>query len=119
MRQAGVLAAAGVIALRDNVERLAEDHDHARLLADGIGSIRGLAVDTDRVHTNIVVFSVSRPGLTAQDLVGRWKDAGVLALAIDDSHVRAVTHYDVDRKGIERALETLRRLMAEPGSSEG
>jgi threonine aldolase len=111
MRQAGVLAAAGLVALRDNVQRLAEDHDNARRLAEGIGAIRGLAVDADRVQTNIVVFSVARPGLTAHDIVGGLQQAGVLALAIDETQVRAVTHYDVDRRGIEHALECLDRLM--------
>ena len=118
MRQAGVVAAAGLVALRDNVERLAEDHAQARRLAEGIASIPGLTVDVAGVQTNIVVFSVSRPGLKAQDLVGRWKEKGVLSLAIDDAQVRAVTHYDVDRDGIDRALDALRGLMRE-ASSEG
>jgi len=113
MRQAGVLAAAGLVALRENVERLAEDHANARRLAEGIGAIRGLSADPARAQTNIVVFSVARGGLTAHDIVGRWKEAGVLALAIDEAQVRAVTHYDVDRRGIERALECLNLLMRE------
>jgi threonine aldolase len=113
MRQAGVLAAAGLVALQENVERLAEDHDNARRLAEGIGEIGGLAVDAERVQTNIVVFSVTRSGLKAQDIVGRWKQAGILALAIDETQVRAVTHYDVDRRGIEQALESLNQLMRE------
>jgi threonine aldolase len=113
MRQAGVLAAAGLVALRENVERLAEDHDNARRLAEGIVAIRGLSADPARVQTNIVVFSVAGGRLTAHDIVGRWNEAGVLALAIDDARVRAVTHYDVNRTGIDRALESLRVLMNE------
>ena len=110
MRQAGVLAAAGLVALEENVDRLAEDHGNARRLAEGIAGIRGLSIDPARVQTNIVVFSVVRDGITAQEVVGRWKEAGVLALAIDEIQVRAVTHYDVDRAGIERALSALARL---------
>jgi len=117
MRQAGVLAAAGLVALRDNVERLAEDHENARRLAEGVGAIGGLAVEAARLQTNIVVFSVARAGLTAHDVVGRWKQSGVLALAIDETHVRAVTHYDVDRRGIDRALEGLESSMREAAAA--
>jgi threonine aldolase len=117
MRQAGVLAAAGLVALEENVDRLGEDHANARRLAEGIARIRGLVVDPARVQTNIVVFTVGEGPLSAQDLVGRWKEAGVLALAIDETRVRVVTHYDVDRPGIERALEQLGRLMAAAGHS--
>jgi len=117
MRQAGILAAAGIIALRDNVERLAEDHARARRLAEGVGSIPGLEVEGDGVHTNIVIVSVRRPRLTAHDVVARWKEAGVLAVAVDDSQIKAVTHYDVDDQGIERALEALQRLMREAGTA--
>lgn len=111
MRQAGILAAAGLVALEENVERLAEDHDNARRLAEGIAAIRGLAIEPARVQTNIVVFSVTGGGITARELVGRWKEGGVLSLAIDESQVRAVTHYDVDRAGIERSLHLLEELM--------
>jgi threonine aldolase len=111
MRQAGILAAAGLVALEENVERLAEDHDNARRLAEGIAAIRGLAIEPARVQTNIVVFSVTGGGITARELVGRWKEEGVLSLAIDEGQVRAVTHYDVDRAGIERALELLEKVM--------
>ena len=111
MRQAGILAAAGLVALEENVERLAEDHDNARRLAEGIAGIPGLAIEPDRVQTNIVVFSVTGGGMTAREVVGRWKEAGVLSLAIDETQVRTVTHYDVDRAGIDRALEILAKLM--------
>jgi threonine aldolase len=111
MRQAGVLAAAGLVALRDQVDRLAEDHAGARLLADRIAAIGGLAIDPRTVETNIVIFEVRRPDLTAGDLVDRWREAGVLALAVDGRRVRAVTHYDVDRPGVERAAAALRSIL--------
>jgi len=117
MRQAGVLAAAGLVALEENVERLEEDHQNARRLGEGIAAIPGLSIEPARVQTNIVVFSVVGAGITAREVVGHWKEAGVLALAIDDSQVRAVTHYDVDGAGIERALEVLARLMSARAAS--
>jgi threonine aldolase len=63
------------------------------------------------VRTNIVIFAVDAPGRGAAAVVARWKEAGVLALAIDDLHVRVVTHYDVGRAGIDRAVATLARIM--------
>jgi threonine aldolase len=110
MRQAGVLAAAGLVALRDHVGRLAEDHAHARLLADRVAGIPGLAIDPGTVRTNILVFEVARDGLSAPDLARRWEGEGVLALALDDRRVRAVTHYDVDRGMIETAAVALARI---------
>ena len=112
MRQAGVLAAAGLVALQENVERLAEDHDNARRLAEGIAAIPGFSIDPSRVQTNIVLFSVTAGGPRAQDIVDRLGEAGVLALVFDEQ-VRAVTHYDVDRAGIDKAIEILRRSMRE------
>jgi threonine aldolase len=111
MRQAGVLAAAGLVALQENVDRLSEDHENARRLAEGIAEMPGVSIDPAHVQTNIVVFSVGGGGVTARELVERWKEDGILALAIDDTQVRTVTHYDVDRAGIDRALASLRRMM--------
>ncbi len=111
MRQAGVLAAAGIVALRDNVSRLAEDHANARLLAERIAGIECLAIDPDRVQTNIVIFEVTGGGLAAQDLVNAWKASGVLALAVDQTRVRAVTHYDVSREQVEDAGERLAAIV--------
>ena len=117
MRQAGILAAAGLVALQENVERLAEDHENARRLAKGIADIRGFSIDPGRVQTNIVVFSVTGSGLKALDVVGRLKEEGVLALAFDEQEVRAVTHYDVDRAGIDKAIQILAELMRDGGTA--
>jgi threonine aldolase len=111
MRQAGVLAAAGIVALRDNVSRLEEDHRHARLLAERLAGIDGIAIDPSQVETNIVIFEVGGTGLDPAEVVRLWKQAGVLALAIDDTRVRAVTHYDVSRAGIERAGVALAAIL--------
>ncbi|MFQ5878015.1 MAG: threonine aldolase family protein [Acidobacteriota bacterium] len=115
LRQAGVLAAAGLVALDSQVERLAEDHANARRLAERIGEIAGLAVDLARVQTNIVIFEVTAPGRTARQLVEQWGREGVRALAVGPRRIRAVTHYEVDRGQIEAAAERLRRIMGEGG----
>jgi threonine aldolase len=117
MRQAGVLAAAGIVALRDQVDRLAEDHANARLLAERIAAIEGLSVDLARVQTNIVIFEVRTKRLNAPELTRRWKEAGVLALALGEDRVRAVTHYDITRDGIETACRRLGDVMTRSESA--
>ncbi len=108
MRQAGVIAAAGLYALDHHVERLAEDHAHARALAEGLAEIPGVAIDPARVQTNIVVFEVA----DAEGFCERTLAAGVKMGTLDARRVRAVTHLDVDRDGIERALEAARAAAA-------
>jgi len=117
MRQAGVLAAAGIVALRENVERLSEDHANARRLAEAVAGLKGLAIDMRIVQTNIVLFSVDLPGMRSDDLVQRWREEGVLALAIDDRQVRVVTHYEVDAAGIDRACASLSRILRDARSA--
>ena len=102
MRQVGVLAAAGLHALEHHVERLADDHAHARLLAEACG------VDPAGVDTNIVV--VRRPDALA--LVAAARDEGVLVSAVGPAAVRLVTHLDVSREDAERAAAVLGRLVA-------
>lgn len=111
MRQAGVLAAAGLVALR-GAGRLAEDHANARHLAERLAAIRGVTIDPARVQTNIVVFGVQDSEKSASEVSRLWQEAGVLALAIDEQRVRAVTHYDVDRTMIDRAGEALARALS-------
>jgi threonine aldolase len=107
LRQAGIVAAAGLYALDHNVERLAEDHENARVLAEGIASIRGARIDPSTVETNIVIFEVDDPaGVVARMLV-----EGVEVTQMGPGRIRAVTHMDVDRAGVERALEALRKVL--------
>ena len=106
MRQAGIVAAGALYALDHHVERLAEDHEHARLLASGLAGIPGISIDPATVDTNIVIFEVA----DAFGVVGKLWQEGVELSPLDAHRVRAVTHLDVDRKGIERALEACRRL---------
>ena len=103
MRQAGVLAAAGLHALDHHVKRLADDHAHAALFAEGIASIRGLEL-VRAPETNIVLFRCA----DADALVSRARAAGLLLGSRDARTVRAVTHLDVDREGIQRAVAILR-----------
>ncbi len=106
MRQAGVLAAAGLIALEKMSARLHEDHANARLLAEALSHIESVAVDLDAVETNIVIFKLTGE-LTAAELVSRLKARGILASSIGPKSIRLVTHHDVDRTACVRAAEAL------------
>jgi threonine aldolase len=109
MRQAGIIAAAGVYALRHHVERLAEDHERARRLADGLATLPGIGVEPERVETNIVVFDVSRTGLSGEAFGARaLASHGVRFSVLGPSTVRAVTHLDIPADGVHRALEAAR-----------
>ncbi|MDW8126062.1 MAG: threonine aldolase family protein, partial [Geminicoccaceae bacterium] len=112
MRQAGVLAAACRYALRHHVDRLAEDHANARRLARGLAELPGIRLDPPEVQTNIVFFTVERPGWDAQRLVARLAEKGVRMGATGPRRVRAVTHLGVDAAAIERALAALRTVLA-------
>jgi threonine aldolase len=111
MRQAGVIAAAGIVALEHMVFRLGEDHANARVLADGIASIPGLAIDLGRVQTNIVNFSLVREGLSTLWLEQRMVEEGVLFHALDTVELRMVTNCDVSREDVEYAVERLAAVM--------
>ena len=111
MRQAGILAAAGIYALEHNIERLAEDHLNAKRLARRIADIDGLDIDVNAVATNILYFHVRRPGLTVPTLLERLRTAGVLMLGTGPDSIRAVTHLDVSKEGIERAIAALRQAV--------
>jgi threonine aldolase len=103
MRQAGSIAAAGLYALDNNVERLAEDHDNARALADGLSQIPGVEIDPETVETNIVIFGVA----DAAGLIGALRGEVELSGPVNGDRVRAVTHMDVDRAGIDSALQKI------------
>jgi len=112
MRQVGVLAAAGLIALEEMPNRLGEDHANARFLATELAKLDGLKVHPERVQTNIVVFDVSATGLNAAEFTARLKPHGVLMNeASTPREVRAVTHYDVTRQDCARAAEAVAELL--------
>ena len=109
MRQAGVLAAAGLLALQTMVERLAEDHRHARILAEAIAETR-LGVDLATVQTNIVQVDVSPLGLSTANFVDMLKEHGVRASDYGQKKIRLVTHHDVSRGQIEYVMQIMKAL---------
>lgn len=113
MRQAGVLAAAGLIALEQMPARLHEDHANARLLAEALANVEGVEIDPDTVETNIVIFRLTG-AQSAADLVGRLKARGVLASAIGPNAVRLVTHHDVSRGDCIVAAQALTEEIEAP-----
>jgi threonine aldolase len=114
MRQAGVIAAAGLVALEKSPGRLHIDHENARRLAEGIAGIRGLSVEPAKVRSNIVIFDCAKSGKTAVELCEALQARGIWALDTAPYSVRFVTHCDVDRAGMERALVALEEVAAQP-----
>jgi threonine aldolase len=115
MRQAGIIAAAGVVALEEMVDRLAEDHAHARQLAEGLANIPGITIAPATVETNILFFGMSGPDGQPADvapLVEAAAHAGVLFSGGDDGRIRAVTHYGITADDIGRALAAVEQALA-------
>jgi threonine aldolase len=104
MRQAGILAAAGLVALDTMIDRLAEDHQHARRLAYGLANIDGLSVDPESIQTNIVFFEVDEDLGTAADLIAALNRNGVLVSYPGKQSIRMVTHRHIAPEDIEEAL---------------
>lgn len=112
MRQAGILAAAGIVALEEMVERLAEDHANARRLAEGIAQIEGLAVDLGAVQTNILYFELVTDKIDVQAFLARLGEKGIKLLCIGGPRrFRAVTHYGIEAEDIDETLEALREVL--------
>lgn len=107
MRQAGIIAAAGIVALDSMVERIRDDHDNAAHLARGIAGMSRLAVDLASVQTNIVYFDVVGEGLSAETLVSHLVERGVKMISSGPGRIRAVTHYGIDRSDIDTTLSAL------------
>jgi threonine aldolase len=113
MRQAGVIAAAGLYAFEHNVERMAQDHANAKVIEDGIRSIPGVRQMQGPVETNIILFDVSESGKTAAEVERKLEEQGVrMAPYVTPTWIRAVTHLDVTRADCERAVEALRQAVA-------
>ena len=109
MRQAGVLAAAGLIALEEGPKRLHEDHANAKLLADGLAKLRGIKLN-GKVETNIVVFDISGAGMDSATFTRKLMEKNVLASGISPTEIRIVTHVDVNRNACERALAAITEI---------
>ncbi len=110
MRQAGVIAAAALYALENHVERLADDHAHARLLARAVEETEGLGLESGSVETNLVWIAVDPSLGTAPAVAARLREEGVLVSALAPRVLRACTHLDVSREDVEYAAAVLRRL---------
>jgi threonine aldolase len=110
MRQAGVCAAACIYALDHNIDRLADDHANAKALARGLAQIPGITVEEP--ETNLVFFDTSGTGMTADQLAGRVRRDGITLSTMGRYRARACTHLDVDRAGIETALQVIRHAVA-------
>ena len=111
MRQAGVLAAAALYALDHHIERLADDHRNAQVIAQAIADTPGLRLDPPEVDTNLIWFEVDPDLGTAQNVVAALKAHGVLVMAVNKRRIRACTHLDVSPAQAERAAETIRRTV--------
>ncbi|MFY9557837.1 MAG: GntG family PLP-dependent aldolase [Blastocatellia bacterium] len=111
MRQVGVLAAAGLVALEKMTGRLEEDHANAQFLAKGLAEIRGVRIDPERVQTNILVFDMADTGQATSEFSARLKQRGVLANGINPREMRMVTHKDVTRSDCELALGVIREAV--------
>src|SRR5437667_433790 len=112
MRQAGVIAAAGLVALEESPARLHIDQENAKRLAEGIAEIPGLSIDPKKVRSNIVIFDCSKTGKTAVEVCDALHPHGVWAQDTALYSVRVVTHCDVDRAGVERALVVRKDVVA-------
>jgi threonine aldolase len=114
MRQAGVIAAAGLIALEESPGRLHVDHENAQVLAKGIAAMRGVKIDPARVRSNIVIFDCEETGKNAVELCDLLREKDIWALDTEKYSVRFVTHCDVDRAGCERALAVMGEIVRRP-----
>jgi threonine aldolase len=113
MRQVGILAAAGLIALEKGPARLCEDHEHARLLAERLSRVPALDLDPEKVITNVVVAGISRTGLDSRQMVELLKSKGVLIGTVDATTIRLLTHLDVNRNQIEEAARIIAAALPE------
>lgn len=111
MRQAGILAAAGIVSLTEMVDRLKDDHWNARIFAEGLAELKGIAIDPGFVKTNLVFFEIRRPDITAEELALQLENYGVCLLATGPRQLRAVTHYHVTSEDIEYALIMFRKVL--------
>lgn len=110
MRQAGILAAAGIFALKQNRERLSEDHENATYLARELNKVQGLSVKMENVQTNIVMVDIDKPELDANQLMERATKRGVRFGAIHSKRFRLVTHLDIDRSACGNAIQVITEL---------
>ena len=112
MRQSGIIAAAGITALEQMVDRLAEDHENAKRLVEGIVRIPGLSIELNRIQTNIVYFDMADDRFDAGKFVKQLAEKGIKILQVAPSRIRAVTHYGIIAQDIDLALTAMNEVMA-------
>ncbi|CAN5720139.1 low-specificity L-threonine aldolase [soil metagenome] len=110
MRQVGILAAAGLIALEEMPKVLHLDNENAKRLAEGAANLKGVEIDAEKVATNIVIFDVSNADISASEICAKLKEYGILASPFGNS-IRMVTHYDVSRENIETTLQAMDKII--------
>jgi threonine aldolase len=115
MRQAGVLAAAGIVALTEMIDRLSEDHNNARRLAEGLVETEGLSVDPGSVQTNIVYMNITHNGLSSNELADRLGRECVLLLPTGPRQLRAVTNYHITGNDVDHAADVIRKVLQRQG----
>jgi len=113
MRQAGIIAAPGIVALESMIDRLSEDHKNARRLAEGISRIDEIKIDLSCVQTNIVCFDISGLGMTSESFVSMLRKKCILALAMTKNKVRMVTHKGIEEEHVEKAVAAINNISSE------
>jgi threonine aldolase len=113
MRQVGVLAAAGIVALNEMVDRLFEDHEHAKKLAWALAEIPGLKIDPETIMTNIIYFEITKEHLTAETLVKNLNQNGVKVLPTGERKIRAVTNYHIGPSEVDKAIDVFKTVLAQ------
>ncbi len=113
MRQVGILAAAGIVALDEMVDRLADDHANAKKLAEGLADMKGIAIDPDRVKTNIVYFDIKETGMLSLALASKLEAEGIRVLPTDYHQLRAIPTYAVSSLDIDRVLKAMVKVLSQ------
>lgn len=111
MRQVGVLAAPGIVALTEMVDRLKEDHERAKKLALAIAELPGVSFNPDYIETNIIIFGFNHPKISIPEFLEKLKEEGILALATSEGRIRFVTHKDIGDKDIEKAIFAFHKIL--------
>jgi threonine aldolase len=112
MRQAGIIAAAGIVALEQMIDRLAEDHENAGILAHGLAEIRGIQLDPAKVRSNIVVFDMVSERLAPAQFLSSLADLGLRVSTFGGRRMRAVTHHGIERPDVDQALSIINNVMS-------
>ena len=112
MRQAGILAAAGIIALENMTERIADDHQNARALAEGISDIKGISIDLDKIQTNIIYFSLDHPKIESSLFLDKMCEKNIHFFELGPSWYRLVTHNGISKDDVSNVVEEFRQLLS-------